>query len=65
MAREARRRCRCGEGRGKDVGLDRRGEDADVARGAEKMSGLDRREEDADAGAGDSSKSTGGGAKRC
>ena len=35
------------------------------ARGAEKMSGLDRREEDADAGAGDSSKSTGGGAKRC
>ena len=46
-------------------GLDRREEDADVARGAEKMSGLDRREEDADAGAGDSSKSTGGGAKRC
>lgn len=29
------------------------------------MSGLDRREEDADAGAGDSSKSAGGGAKRC
>ncbi len=63
MAREARRRCRCGEGRGKDVGLDRREEDAG-ARGAEKMSGRERREEDADAGAGDSSKSTGGGAKR-
>lgn len=29
MAREARRRCRCGEGRGKDVGLDRRGKDVD------------------------------------
>lgn len=29
MAREVRRRCRCGEGRGKDVGLDRREEDAD------------------------------------
>ena len=55
MAREARRRCRCGEGRGKDVGLDRREEDAG-ARGAEKMSGRERREEDADAGAGDSSK---------
>ena len=37
MARKARRRCRCGEGREKDVGLDRREEDADVARGAEKM----------------------------
>ena len=64
MAREARRRCRCGEGRGKDVGLHRREEDAG-ARGAEKKSGRERREEDADAGAGDSSKSTGGGAKRC
>ena len=29
MAREARRRCRCGEGCGKDVGLDRRGKDVD------------------------------------
>ena len=48
MAREARRRCRCGEGRGKDVGLDRREEDAG-ARGAEKMSGRERREEDEDA----------------
>ena len=42
MAREARRRCRCGEGRGKDVGLDRREEDAG-ARGAEKMSGREAR----------------------
>lgn len=30
MARKVRRRCRCGEGRGKDVGLDRREEDADA-----------------------------------
>jgi len=34
-------------------------------RGAREDVGLDRREEDADAGAGDSSKSIGGGAKRC
>ena len=47
MARKARRRCRCGEGRGKDVGLDRREEDAG-ARGAEKMSGRERRGKDAD-----------------
>lgn len=36
-----------------------------MAREAREDVGLDRREEDADAGAGDSSKSIGGGAKRC
>ena len=36
MARKVRRRCRCGEGRGEDVGLDRRGKDVG-ARGAKKM----------------------------
>lgn len=36
MAREARRRCRCGEGRGKDVGLDRCEEDAG-ARKAQRL----------------------------
>ena len=39
MARKVRRRCRWARGAEKMSGLDRREEDADVARGAEKMSG--------------------------
>lgn len=72
--REARKRCRgekgaekmpMGERHGKDVGARKVRRRCRCGEGRGEDVGLDRREEDADAGAGDSSKSTGGGAKRC